>query len=150
MFGALVITDTQLQMIITGIVAIIIGYFQYRIKAQVDKVEVATNSMKDALVSKTESEALLRGAQVERDLTTAQKKTNGPSAVRYTLQELSDFLQARNTPRADVSIAVSEVKKTVDVIDENVVAVKSEVLKGVEDSVSIGVEKGINSAKDHR
>lgn len=41
--------------------------FQYWSSRQIKKIEVATNSMKDALVAATRAEALLVGANAERD-----------------------------------------------------------------------------------
>jgi hypothetical protein len=44
-----------------------IGYKQFRNAQNIKKIEIATNSMKDALVKKTDEEAFARGAKSETD-----------------------------------------------------------------------------------
>lgn len=46
-------------------------------KGDIKLIEIATNSMKDALVKKTEEEALIRGAEAGRVKEVAREKATG-------------------------------------------------------------------------
>jgi len=79
--------------IITALAALAAVYYARQankavveVKADVHKVEVATNSMKDQLVKATEDEALLRGNAEGRAAQTAERKAADESSNERTDQ----------------------------------------------------------------
>lgn len=76
--------------------------FQYWASTQIKKIETATNSMKDALVNATRAEALLVGANEERDRAALENVSNTAGTA------------AAVSAAVTAAVAATDVKKKIE------------------------------------
>lgn len=88
---------------------------------KVEEVHIATNSMKDQLVAKTEQEALARGGVVERNRANMERMQEGEDVLSEVTTELAKLTAATDKRVEVVGEQVEAVDKKVEEVHAVVV-----------------------------
>lgn len=97
-----------------GIIVMVLQYLNNRrmnkVQTDVHRVEIATNSMKDQLVLKTEAEALARGGIEERQRADDKVEKSGGIVQATIKQDIKEILEKQEVLPKEV---VEEIKKEI-------------------------------------
>lgn len=100
---------------------IMLFWMQMRTNSKVEQVHIATNSMKDQLVLKTEQEALARGGVEERNRANVERMHEGENVIADVTSELAKLTAATDARVESVGEQVEVVDKKVEEVHAVVV-----------------------------